>query len=365
MKNNTTQQGVLTKQDQDLGNFDTIDDAADAFLDRWKDDSDPSDQGKEEKKKEEVKEAPEDKDAPEDTEDTEEYAEGEDEDTEEEDQDESEEDDTDSEEEDGEDDDATEEDTEPKDKKSKVLEDDSEVEIKVGEEVKKIPVKDLKRLYGQEAALTKKSQQVAAERKEVEAQASKYVAQIDVLYKKAQAKWEPYSKVDMLLASKELDTEQFAALRQEAQEAYEEFTFVSQEADTFVKAAAEQRNKATAAAAAESVKVLTEKIPGWSTELYDKIRTFALAQGLPKEAVNNITDPNVIMLMHKARLYDEGKKVVLKKKSKLPTKMLKAGGTTNADISPNKKKSSMDQLRRSGSTDDAADAFLSRWQEEK
>src|SRR5574337_877989 len=63
----------------------------------------------------------------------------------------------------------TEEDGEDEDpeasKAKKDAGDDVIVKIKVGDKEHEVPVKDLKRLYGQEASLTRKSQEVAAQRK--------------------------------------------------------------------------------------------------------------------------------------------------------------------------------------------------------
>ena len=328
--------------------FDNETDATDAFLDRWKDseetsDLDEGDTKPSEDEAEEVTEEAEDTDT--DPEDTEEETEEESEDSDEEEEEESEDED--------------EEDDEPK----KTLDDDSEVEIKVDDEVHKVSVKDLKRLWGQEAALTKKSQQVAEKRKEVETQGTKYAAGLQKLYEKAAAKWEPYSKIDFLVASKQLDADQFAQLRSEAQKAYEDFTFLTQEVDTFVKETEAQRQEALKAQASEAIPILKEKIPNWSNETYDKIRVFAIEHGMSAEVVNNITDPAAIIMINKARLYEESQKITLKKKVKTPKKVVKAGTTTLADVKTDKKAESLTRLRQTGNVDDAADAFLTRWAE--
>src|SRR5271166_5311278 len=111
---------------------------ADAFLDRLKDAEKPSegDEGEE-------------------TEETEEVAE-ETEDTPSEDEAEADEDAQDEPSEEAE------EETEEKPKSKKYADDsDTYVKVKVGEEEHEVAVKDLKRLWGQEASLTKKSQEVA------------------------------------------------------------------------------------------------------------------------------------------------------------------------------------------------------------
>src|SRR6266403_5098092 len=46
--------------------------------------------------------------------------------------------------------------------------DDTYVKVKIGDEEHEVPVSQLKRLYGQETALTQRSQEVATQRKSVE-----------------------------------------------------------------------------------------------------------------------------------------------------------------------------------------------------
>lgn len=327
-------------------------DAEDAFLDRWTD-KDSLDETSEKPEVNTESEPEEEEDETEES--TEENAEDEtdpDESTEEETDDDAEEE--------------SEEGTEDEEKSEvkKTLDDDAEVEIKVDDTVKKVSVKELKRLWGQEAALTRKSQEVAAKRKEVEQTESKLAASLDKLYQKAAAKWEPYSKIDMLVASKQLDADQFAQLRSEAQAAYEEFRFVSEEANAFVQQTEQARQEQLKVAAAEAIKVLKEAIPTWNSGLYDNIREYAISNGMNADVVNNLVDPVAIQLIHKARLYDESKKVVTKKKVITPKKVVKSTKSVSSkDYSPNRTTELAMKARSTGDVDDVANLFMSRWQE--
>ena len=53
------------------------------------------------------------------------------------------------------------------------------------------------------------------------------------MLQRAEERFEPYSKVDMLLASKTMDAEDFAALRKEAQSAQEDVVFLKETADQY------------------------------------------------------------------------------------------------------------------------------------
>lgn len=340
----TTQSGVVA-QNIDAAPLATTEDGAAAFLSKWSEE-DPLPVSEDPEENEESNEPAEEQ--------AEDEADEAVEDTEDSDEDHPE----DSEESTDEDDEEDESEETPK----KVLEDDSIVKIKVDGKELDVSVKDLKRLYGQEAVLTRKSQEAAAKRKEAEAVTMKTQATLDKMYTKAVERWKPYSEVDMLLASKQLDDESFAALRKEAQAAYEDFRFISEEADTFVKNSQAQQQQQLQEAAKESVKVLKETIPNWSPQLYDQIREYAIGQGLVPEVVNNLVDPAALMFIHKARLYDEAKKVVTKKKVLQPKKVLKPTVTSTAkDMGANSVSKARGQLANSGSVDDATNLFLSRW----
>ena len=117
--------------------------------------------------------------------------------------------------------------------------------------------------------------------------------------------------------------------------------------------------------AKECVKVLQEEIPEWNNKLYDDIRAYAIGQGIPEERVNSIVEPNVIQMLNKARLYDEGKKVATKKR-KIATKTMKSkkAPPTAKAVKAKKQANAQKALRNSGGNDfdDIADAILGRWE---
>lgn len=351
--NTTTNSGVADAgQPKAALSYDT-DDAAAVFLKGWETEDNPNDSSKPTEE--------ENADLNEEISEHEEDVENEETDTDLEDTD------TETEEDSEESEDEDEEAEEAPAKKSKSLGDDDVVTVKVDDKELKVPVKDLKRLYGQEAALTKKSQQVAEKRKEVEQEGMRTAAILDKMYNKAAERWKPYSEVDMLVASKQLDTEQFQALRQEANAAWEDFKFVSEEATHFIKQNQEVQQAKLKEAAQESVKVLKEKIPNWNSNLYDSIREYAVSKGMAQDMVNNLVDPVAIELIHKARMYDESKKIATKKKVSQPKKVMKTTALNDpkgASTSQSKAKAEQ-RFRNTGDLDDAADLFLSRWADDK
>ena len=250
--------------------------------------------------------------------------------------------------------------------------DDQVVDISVNGESKKVSVKDLKRLYGQEASLTKKSQDLATQRKVSEEQMAQTQMSYQKLLERAEARYKPYADIDMLVASREMDTETFSQLRQDAKQAEDDLKFLREESGQLVSQAQQQHQEATREAAADCVKVLQEQLPEWGNELYSDIRDYAVKSGLPKEQVDQYTDPQVIMLINKARLYDQSKQSAKSKKAKAKLSKSKSGKKvlsskkapqSSKSIQRAKQKKQMDGLSDAKDLDDIADVLLSRWEE--
>lgn len=246
--------------------------------------------------------------------------------------------------------------------------DDTEIEIVVDGETQQASIKDLKRLYGQEAALTRKSQETAATRKAAEDALGKSNAVLQRMLSKAEERYKPYSDVDMLVASKQMTAEDFAQLRKEANEAETDLKFLQQEADQFYGEIQQETQKALREKAQSCVRDLQDRLPEWSNELYNDIRTYAIAQGLPEEQVNNYVDPNVIELINKARLYDQGKRVATVKKAKPMKKVLRSKKAPPSTMDKKAKRMEtarkrLQEPRRGQDLDDIADALMSRWEQ--
>jgi hypothetical protein len=288
-----------------------------------------------------------------------------DDDTESEDDDSPSEDDEESEEEDAEESDE-EEDEKPKAKKT--ASDDDIVTVKVDGKEIAVPVKELKRLYGQEQSLTRKSEEVAATRRQVEETGKAYIAGMTKLLDNAKARFEPYSKIDWLVASKQLEANELTALRQEAEKAYADVKFLEQDMDTYLKAQEAEEHKALQTQARECIKVLTDPkdgIEGWNESLYNDIRAYAVTSGVPQTDINRLVDPTAFKILHKAMLYDKGKAVVTKKVEKTPKKIIKSSGNTESRETLTKPKdgvrSAMSKAQKSGALDAFADVFLAKW----
>ncbi len=338
-----------------------IDDAADAILGRWDDGETLSEVEVEDATSEDLAETEVDED---------DEIDDEEDDQDELDLEDPDEDDTvdEDEDQDVEDDDDEEED----DDEHTVASDDQIVDISVNGESKLVSVKDLKRLYGQEASLTKKSQDLANQRKQSEEQLAQTQMSYQKLLERAEARYKPYADIDMLVASREMDAETFSQLRQDAKQAEDDLKFLQEESGQLVSQAQQQHQQATREAAAECVKVLQDQLPDWGNELYADIRDYAVKSGLPKDQVDQYTDPQVIMLINKARLYDQSKESANSKKAKAKLKKSKSGKKvlsskkappSKKSIQKAKQQKQMDSLSSAKDLDDIAEALMSRWED--
>lgn len=334
----------------------SLDEGMEGFLDLWRkdaDDAQPSEDDGQEDSEDTEDESIEDTDTPEGSEDDEDETEG-DEDTDEDD-DESDEDDS-----EGDDD----------DKPRKVLKDDAVVKVKVDGEELAVPVEKLKRLYGQEAALTRKSQEVAETRKTLETRSTAVVAANEALLTRAKERFAQYAEIDWLVAAQELNAEELKVLRGEAKKAYDDVQFFESELGSFIEKAQAARHSELVAEAKETFKTLSDPktgIKGFNEALYNDMRTFAIGQGVPTEFVDNLVSAPVLRLLHNAMLYERGQKVITKTSDKRAKKIVKSKSNPEATreaFKPKGKTKAMDRLRERGDLDSAADAFLAGWSDE-
>ena len=335
-----------------------VDDAAEAILGNWEDPEEVSEENQE--ATEETTAETEVDESVETEDDTEEYE------SEEDDEDPvNEEDETEEDEDQDEDSEESVEEEDEQQEEELVLEDDTLVEISVDGEVKQASVKDLKRLYGQEASLTRKSQEVASQRKEAEESLQKADASLQAMLHRAQERFKPYQDVDMLVASKQMSAEDFTALRAESKQAEDDYKFLTEEADNFYGYVQERQKTAKAEEAKECLQVLQREVPDWNNGLYNDIRQYAISQGLPEESVNQYADPNVIMLLNKARMFDQTKKVATVKKAKAAKKVLrsKKAPPTKAAVKKREQQKKIEAMQANGNDLDViADALMSNWQ---
>jgi hypothetical protein len=260
------------------------------------------------------------------------------------------------------------------DKKSYVDSEDTYVKVKIGDEEKEVSVKDLKRLYGQEASLTRKSQEVAEQRRVADESAARNVAALNVMHEKAKAKAAPYAALDWLAISKnpDISAAEASALRDEAKAAFDDVAFFEKDLGGLMTAIGEKQKADTVAQAKVCISALSTPgtadkpnplhIEGWNDKVYDDLRSFARELGADNASVNAMVDPVAFKVLHMAMQFKRGSsKVLTVKTNKSPTRIVKTSTSTpasKASASTTDRTKAVANLKRTGSEEDAVNAFM-------
>lgn len=255
----------------------------------------------------------------------------------------------------------------PEETEPKLAEDDAVVVVSVGGKDHRVSVKDLRRLAGQEVALTLKSQELAERRKATDTQFSQYEAKLKALVTRAESKYEPFKKLDMLTLSRTMGTEDFARLRKSEQDAAAEVKYLREELDGVVAEGTKVNEAARAEAAKTCIKALTSDdspyaIKGWSDEVYGNLVKFGVTKmGYDPAELLASTDPRTFKLLHVAMTAGAAQKAVKDKVKKV----VKGSPSGNVKSSPTgvkvDAKIALDRARKTGREDDAMKALMARW----
>lgn len=246
-----------------------------------------------------------------------------------------------------------------------VDDDNAMVKVAVDGQELTVSVKDLKRLYGQEASLTRKSMELATRRKDAEEVGTAYATGLARLVQMAEDEYRPYANIDFLVAAKELNAEELKALREEANSKYQKYQFLTQELSSFTQQHGQYQTKLAHEQAAQTIAELSDPttgIPNWGPQLYEEVGNYAIAKGMRPEVFASILDAPSLRMLYDAYRFDRAKKVTTKKKASTPQKVLKSSASPDtARFGNDKGKSSMSKLRQTGSRDDAVSALLAKW----
>jgi hypothetical protein len=259
---------------------------------------------------------------------------------------------------DGDEDEADEEEEAPAPAAAAVA-DDAVVSVVVDGVEQQLTVGSLKRLAGQEASLTRKSQEaeVVGQRAAATIQGALEIVLEDLT---------GYDGVDWVLEGSRMDPEEFEWHRQQFQGLVarrDKLVSGAQNLEHTMTQRQQQRLQEEAVAAVQTLSDPQTGIQGWSEELYSDILDFAIEAGLPEEDVTKITNASVIKIINDARLYRKGQKAAAQKVNLTP-KRVRRGGSDEA-ITPTADKAQqavMKKLRSGRATDeDAMAALMGRW----
>ncbi len=247
---------------------------------------------------------------------------------------------------------------------------DPEIELKIGDAPRKLKTSELRALVERSETLTAKETAAVTAAEHAAAEGQKASTAVTRMLERAQARWEPYKDINLLVLAQRVDEGTLTAIQKDMQDAYNDVQFFQQELTALTEQTTQAQAATRQAAAAEALKVINTKdspahIPNFDQKLYGDMVNFATTLGLDQNAVMGITDPGALKLIHMAMQFAAGQKAtsaVTPVVHKPKTTMKPASGKTPSNAT-DARSAAMAKLRRSGSEDDAVAAFLALGQD--
>ena len=228
--------------------------------------------------------------------------------------------------------------------------------------------------YSRQSDYTKKTQELAEERRNIESGMEQYKSELAGLQQERQqyvdaltqviqsstAGLETYSNVDWA-ALKEEDPIEYITKRDEYREMQERVRSQQHTMQIEQQKQAAQMQQVKKQLLHDEHSKLVEKVPEWGQPDSQKamaieIRDYALEQGFSSEEISSLVDHRSLVVLMKAQKYDAMKKADVKsKKIKNKPKVVRSGvGIKKTQESKSKRISKMKRLQQTGRIDDAS-----------
>lgn len=247
--------------------------------------------------------------------------------------------------------------------------DEQRFQVKVNGEEKELTLTELKSLAQQGADYTKKTQQVAEQRKAVEAEQkaieeAKYLR--DAYAERLQAMEQllnAQQPVEDLESLKESDPIGYAVRVAEMSQNKEKLFAIQAERQRIAEMQQAEQQQGLQQYLSQQAAVLSEALPEYSDPvkgeaLRSDLRTFAKNLGFSDQEMSQVRDARHVMTLYKAMQYDklQQSKPQLNKRVSEPPKTIKSGNSNTA-VNADQHKKAMAQLQKTGRVRDAASAF--------
>lgn len=241
--------------------------------------------------------------------------------------------------------------------------------VKVAGEEIEVTQDELLRGYQREADYTKKTQSLAEERKQVEAERvriqeanqlrDQYAQRLQLIEQMLTQQPE-----ENLEALKESDPIGYAVKVAEQQQREKQLQAVQAERQRIAQMQQAEQAQVLSQHVAQEAEKLAQAIPDFadkekSETVRKEIRNFAKSIGWSDQELSSVYDSRAVLTLYKAMQYDKlmsNKPDVQKKVSEAP-RMLKSGVSTQRNPDQEQTKKTKQQLKRSGRVKDAASVF--------
>jgi len=241
-----------------------------------------------------------------------------------------------------------------------------------GEEVA-VSLDELLSGYSRQSDYTRKTQEIAGERKGMEELQQQYNSQVAQIQQERQQYMDALQNIITSSAegmSKYADTDwdalresdpiEYVTQREELRQSQEKIQAMQREQYAAQQRQNEQTTQMRSRIVQEEYGKLVEALPEWADEdkqkkLASEIRSYAGAQGFTEEELNSLVDHRSLLVLMKAKKYDQLQNSDVKsKKLKNKPKVIRSGtGTTSKGTSKSKRAAKMKRLQSSGHVDDA------------
>jgi hypothetical protein len=241
--------------------------------------------------------------------------------------------------------------------------------VKVDGEEYEVTLDELRNGYQRQSDYTRKSQSVAEMRKAYEANVQA-VQQEREQYSQVLANAENFQNLELKkfeeidwVSLKEDDPTEYIDKRMDFQDAKEKVARTQQERQNAYNRTQQEVQQNIQQTLQEEGKKLIQVLPEYadpSSTLKSDLREFALGMGFTEQDINAIADHKVVLVLHKAYLQDKASSSKTTKVAKKGTsRVMKSGNpVTKGQRSTREMKAKRDQLRKSGTTRDAVNAFM-------
>ena len=245
--------------------------------------------------------------------------------------------------------------------------------VTVNGEEQAVTLDELLSGYSRQSDYTRKTQEIASERKgmeELQQQYNSHVAQIQQerqqyvealtnMISSQGSELEQYSNIDWN-ALRESDPIEYVTAKEQYREAQERVQGMQYQQQQAAQAQQAEMKKAHHQVVQAERGKLVEALPEWGDpdkqkELSADLQSYARDQGFSQQELNSLVDHRSVLVLLKAQQYDQLQNSDVKsKKLKNKPKVIRSGtGTTSKGTSKSKRAAKMKRLQSSGHVDDA------------
>jgi hypothetical protein len=244
--------------------------------------------------------------------------------------------------------------------------------VKIDGEEHEVSLDELMKGYSRQSDYTRKTQKLSEDfnnlteletqwKQEMEATQQERAQYTNALENVINASLKNLNKFDVDWDDlKQNDREEYLLKRDEYREAQDNIQRQQREYQVLQQKQQQEMAQQFQAAKQEEFGKLVDKLPDWGddkkrAELGNSVREYALSQGYSKEEIGSLVDHRSVLVLLKAKQFDDlNKSDVKSKKLKNKPKVVRSGkGKEKRENSKSKRNAKMKRLRSSGHVDDA------------